>query len=207
MQGSQQLEGEVQTLLELAERADQEGEQEQHELIPAELERREERLAAIREAQEKIEERAQERDEVERAEYEAKLKRRQEREAATGKKVGGRPPKEPEAGPKEKDQVNFTDEESRIMPGANGEFIQGYNGQAVVDHESHMVVGNHVSQAANDKQEVGPALNELDKVAEELGKPEALVADAGAKRTWSGAWSRASSRISREAESGHWKSA
>ena len=170
----------MQTLLELAERADQEGEQEQHELdIPAELERREERLAAIREAQEKIEERAQERDEVERAEYEAKLKRRQEREAATGKKVGGRPPKEPEAGPKEKDQVNFTDEESRIMPGANGEFIQGYNGQAVVDHESHMVVGNHVSQAANDKQEVGPALNELDKVAEELGKPEALVADAG----------------------------
>ena len=151
----QQLEVRVQTLLELAERADQEGEQEQHELdIPAELERREERLAAIREAQEKIEERAQERDEVERAEYEAKLKRRQEREAATGKKVGGRPPKEPEAGPKEKDQVNFTDEESRIMPGANGEFIQGYNGQAVVDHESHMVVGNHVSQAANDKQEV-----------------------------------------------------
>ena len=42
-----------------------------------------------------------------------------------------------------------------------------------------MVVGNHVSQAANDKQEVGPALNELDKVAEELGKPEAVVADAG----------------------------
>ena len=102
----QQLAGEVQTLLELAQRADQEGEQEQQELdIPAELERREERLAAIREAQEKIEERAQERDEAERAEYEAKLKRRQERAEATGKKVGGRPPKEPEAGPREKDQV------------------------------------------------------------------------------------------------------
>ena len=40
-------------------------------------------------------------------------------------------------------------------------------------------MGNHVSQAANDKQEVEPALNELDKVADELGKPEALVADAG----------------------------
>ena len=113
-----QLEGEVQTLLGLAERADQgeQGEQEQQELdIPAELERREERLAAIREAKEKIKERAQERDEAERAEYEAKLKRRQEREEASGKKVGGRPPKEPEAGPKEKDQVNLTDEESRIM--------------------------------------------------------------------------------------------
>ena len=75
--------------------------------------------------------------------------------------------------------MNFTDEESRIIPGANGEFIQGYNAQAVVEQDSHLVVGKHVSQAANDKQEVEPALNELDKVAEELGKPEALVADAG----------------------------
>ena len=85
----QQLEGEVQTLLKLAERADQEAEAEQQELdIPEELQRREERLAAIREAKEKIEERAQERYEAERAEYEAKLKRRQERESATGKKPG-----------------------------------------------------------------------------------------------------------------------
>ena len=75
--------------------------------------------------------------------------------------------------------MNFTDEESRIMPGANGEFIQGFNAQAMVEQDSHMVVGNHVSQAANDKQEVEPALNELDKVADELGKPEALVTDAG----------------------------
>ena len=176
----QQLEGEVQTLLKLAERADQEAEAEQQELdIPEELQRREERLAAIREAKEKIEARAQERHEAERTEYEEKLKRRQEREAATGKKVGGRPPKEPEAGPKEKDQVNFTDEESRIMPGANGDFIQGYNAQAVVEQDSHMVVATHVSQATNDKQEVEPALNELKKVEEELGKPEVLVADAG----------------------------
>ena len=93
----QQLEGEVKKLLELAQQADQEAEAEQQELdIPEELQRREERLAAIQEAKEKIEERAQERYEAERAEYEAKLKRRQERAAATGKKVGGKPPKEPE---------------------------------------------------------------------------------------------------------------
>ena len=73
----QQLAGEVQTLLKLAEQADQEAEAEQQELdIPEELQRREERLAAIREAKEKITERAQERHAVERAEYEAKLKRR-----------------------------------------------------------------------------------------------------------------------------------
>ena len=75
--------------------------------------------------------------------------------------------------------MNFTDEESRIIPGANGNFIQGYNAQALVEQDSHLVVGNHVSQAANDKQEVEPALNELEKVADELGKPEALVADTG----------------------------
>ena len=169
-----------QQLEQLAQQADQEAEAEQQELdIPEELQRREERLAAIQEAKEKIEERAQERYEAERAEYEAKLKRRQERAAATGKKVGGKPPKEPEAGPKDKDQVNFTDEESRIMPGANGDFIQGYNAQAVVEQDSHMVVATHVSQATNDKQEMEPALNELKKVEEELGKPEVLVADAG----------------------------
>ena len=74
---------------------------------------------------------------------------RSEAEATAGTrrrlKVGGKPPKEPEAGPKD-DQVNFTDEESRIMPGANGDFIQGYNAQAVVEQDSHMVVATHVAR-------------------------------------------------------------
>ena len=87
------------------------------------------------------------------------------------------------------------------MPGANGDFIQGYNAQAVVEQDSHMVVATHVSQATNDKQEMEPALNELKKVEEELGKPEVLVADAGyhSKENGSGAWNRTSSRISRAA--------
>ena len=176
----EQLQSEVQRLLELAEEADSEVPEQQVEVdIPAELERRQERLAAIREAKEKIAERAHERHEMEQAEYEAKLKRRQERAARTGKKPRGRPPQEPQAGPQDKDQVNFTDEESRIMPGAGGEFIQGYNAQAVVEQDSHLVVANHVSQASNDKQEVEPALQELEQVEDELGTPEVLVADAG----------------------------
>lgn len=174
-----QLEQEVQMLLELAERADGENAARQVELdIPEELQRREQRLAAIQDAKAKIAERAQERYEAERAEYEQKLERRREREEATGKKPRGRPPQEPEAGPKDKDQVNFTDEQSRIMPGG-GEFVQGYNAQAAVEHDSHLVVGNHVSQATNDKREVQPALNELAKVAEQLGTPQVMVADAG----------------------------
>ena len=179
----EQLHGEVQRLLELAERADSEApeqQQQQVELdIPAELQRRQERLAAIQEAKAKIEERAQERHAAEQAEYEAKRERREQHEAQTGKKPGGRAPQEPQAGPKDKDQVNFTDEQSRIMPAAGGEFVQGYNAQAMVEQDSHLVVGNHVSQATNDKQEVAPALNELEKVEQELGTPQVLVADAG----------------------------
>ena len=176
------MQGEVRRLLELAERADSEAPEQQEELdIPAELQRRQQRLAAIVEAKAKIEERAQERHAGEQAEYEA------EAEAAPGATRGsrparsprGRPPQEPEAGPKDKDQVNFTDEQSRIMPGAGGEFVQGYNAQAMVEQDSHLVVGNHVSQATNDKQEVAPALNELEKVEQELGTPQVLVADAG----------------------------
>lgn len=175
-----QLEQEVQQLLELAERADGESEGQRAALdIPEELQRREQRLAAIQEAKDKIAERAQERYEAEQAEYEQKLEQRREREAATGKKPRGRPPQKPEAGPKDKDQVNFTDEQSRIMPGSGGEFVQGYNAQAAVEHDNHLVVGNHVSQATNDKREVEPALNELAKVAEEVGTPQVLVADAG----------------------------
>ena len=48
--------------------------------------------------------------------------------------------------------------------------MQGYNVQAAVDHDSHMVVVNHVSQATNDKQEVAPALNELAKGGRYPGK-------------------------------------
>ena len=87
--------------------------------------------------------------------------------------------------------------------------MQGYNVQAAVDHESHMVVGQHVSQATNDKQEVEPALNELAKVEDTLGKPEAMP-DTTAKRTWGSVSSRASIRTSRGAENAttsHWKNA
>ena len=67
--------------------------------------------------------------------------------------MGGRPPQAPTPGPRK--LVNFTDEESRIMPSTEG-FVQGYNAQAAVDVDSHMVVTNHVTAHCNDKQEVAP---------------------------------------------------
>ena len=72
-----------------------------------------------------------------------------------------------EPGPREKDQVNFTDEESRGVA------------EAAVDVDTHLVVGGHVSDKANDKQEMAPALERLDAVQEVVGRPQAILADAG----------------------------
>jgi transposase len=104
--------------------------------IPEELARREERLKKIAEAKAKIEARAKERYEREKAEHEAKLAARKAKEKATGKKPGGKPPAPPVEGPLPTDQVNLTDEESRIMPVAGGGFEQCYNAQAVVAEDS-----------------------------------------------------------------------
>ena len=172
----EQLRKEVQELLSRAEQADTEDEPEID--IPDELARREDRLAAIRQAKEEIERRAQERFEAEQAEYEAKLKQRKDKEDQTGKKPRGREPKPPEAGPQDKDQVNFTDDQSRIMPSSEG-FVQGYNAQAAVDIDSHLIVENHLTQQSNDKQEVEPTLKGLKDTEAHLGKAEGLLADAG----------------------------
>jgi transposase len=172
----EQLRREVQELLRQAEQADAEEEPEID--IPDELARREDRLAAIEKAKAEIERRAQERFEAEQAEYEEKLKKRKEKEEKTGQKARGRTPKPPQAGPRDKDQVNFTDEESRIMPSSEG-FVQAYNAQAAVDIDTHLIVENHITQQPNDKQEIEPTLKQLNEVEDSLGKPDGLLADTG----------------------------
>jgi transposase len=174
----QRLEEEVRTLLRMAEAADRAGEKAPLD-IPSELERRQERLEAIGAAKARIEARAQARYEAEKAAYEAKVEARRVKEAATGKKPGGRAPKSPEPGPLEKDQVNLTDEESRIMPVSGGGFEQAYNVQAAVDVETHLVVAQFATQAPNDKEQVEPALERLSALPEELGRIETLLTDNG----------------------------
>ena len=98
---------------------------------------------------------------------------------ATGKKPGGKPPEPPEAGPRPSDQVNLTDEESRIMPVAGGGFEQCYNAQAAVASGSLLVVVADVTQAPNDKQQLVPMLDKIDRLPDELGAVEALLADNG----------------------------
>src|SRR5882757_832365 len=166
-----QLKAEVAELLARAEAADK-ADAPDGMSIPEELARREERLAKLAEARAKIEARAKERYEREKAEHAAKLAAREAKAKATGKKPGGKPPRPPVEGALPTDQINLTDEESRIMPVAGGGFEQCYNAQAVVAAGSLLVVAGQVVQAPNDKQRI-------EALPADLGKPDTLLADTG----------------------------
>ena len=173
----QQLQAEVRTLL--ARAAAVEGPGAVDIDLPAELQRREDRLAKITEAKAEIERRAQGRYAQEQAEYEAKQAARAAKERALGRKLGGKKPQEPTPGPPPKDQVNLTDGDSRIMPVSGGGFAQAYNAQATVTMGSRLIVGTHVTQNPNDKQEVDPALVELAKLPETVGTVQRAALDNG----------------------------
>jgi transposase len=173
-----QLKAEVAELLTKAEAADQTDIPDGIS-IPEELARREDRLEKLAVARAKIEARAKERYAREMAEHEAKLAAREAKTAATGKKPGGKPPQPPVEGPLPADQINLTDEESRIMPVAGGGFEQCYNAQAAVAADSLLIVAQDVVQAVNDKQQIEPMLNQIDSLPDELGKMDTLLADTG----------------------------
>jgi len=173
-----QLQAEVAELMAKAEAADQ-AEVPDGMSIPDELARREQRLGEIARARAVVKARAKERHAREQAEYDAKMAAREAKAAATGKQPGGRPPAPPVAEPGPTDQVNLTDEESRIMPVPGGGFEQCYNAQAAVAAGTLLVVATDVVQASNDKQQVTPMLAKLDALPEELGAIETLLADTG----------------------------
>jgi hypothetical protein len=191
-----QLRAEVANLMAKAEAADQ-ADLPDGFSVPDELARREERLRKLAEARAKMEARAKERHAREQAEYEAKLAARQAKEKSTGKKPGGKPPSPPTPGPLPTDQINLTDEASRIMPVAGGGFEQCYNAQAVVAADSLLVVAAEVVQAPslatptcyacwspwraspNDKQQLEPMVDKMAALPEEIGQPDTLLADSG----------------------------
>jgi len=172
-----QLRQEVQLLLKLAEDSDARPAHDGLD-VPAEIARRETRLAALAQAKSKIEQRAAERHGVEQQAYEAKQTRRDAQREA-GSKPRGKDPQPPSSGPKPGDQVNLSDEDSRIMPGPSGGFVQGYNAQAGVDTDTMLVVTAHVTQAPNDKREVAPVLDKLKALPQALGQVSALLGDTG----------------------------
>jgi transposase len=170
-----QLRREVQQLLKLAEQADA-ADIPDGMSIPEELERRETRLAAIAEAKQKIEARVMEQQD---AEYQQKLAARAEQEKRTGKKPPGPPPAPPSGAVEDKEQINLTDEDSRIMKVAGGGFDQCYNAQAAVATGSLLVVATGLTQAANDKQQLAPLIDELKGLPKQLGRIKRVLADSG----------------------------
>jgi len=144
--------------------------------------RRESRLKKIAEAKAALEQEARERAEAAKKAAEEKLEERRKKEEETGKKVGGRPPQVPDperAVPAPKDQRNFTDPESRIMPdgGHKGSFVQAYNAQIAVDSKAQIIVAAEITQQTNDKQQLAAMLEQVEK---NMGaKPVAATADTG----------------------------
>ncbi len=172
-----ELEAEVKRLLEDAQAIDKAedgryGRGQRGDELPAELRHKQSRLAKIKEAKAVLEQEA-----YERAEREREKKKQAGEEGKNHRR--GRPPKVPSDKPQPKAQRNFTDPESRIMKnGATKSFEQSYNCQAAVDDDRQIIVATHVTQEANDKQQLKPL---VERLAENLvgEKPKRVSADSG----------------------------
>lgn len=170
----QRLQTEVVELLSLAEQADQDNLPEGLD-IEAEIAFRQERLLNLEQAKTVLEARAQQRYEAQQAEYEAKIRAREEQARQQGHKPRGRAPKPPVAGPRDKDQYNFTDPASAIMKNSNnGGFDQHYNAQAAVEHDSRLIVAHTLSNCPVDTAQAVPTVEAIPPV---LGKPGAAAMD------------------------------
>jgi len=171
-----QLELEVQELITLAKQADAQETKTPGLDLPAELQRRAQRVAALQQARQVIAERARELAGAQQPEYEAKVAARAAQRAA-GKKPRGPEPVPPSPVPAPKDQYNFTDAESRIMKAGNGQhFEQAYNAQAAVD-QAMLIVGARVSDAPNDKQELPASVAAISPVVK--AEVKNILVDSG----------------------------
>lgn len=172
-----QLRQEVQTLLALAESSDRAAAPDGMD-VPAEIARREDRLSAIARAKAKIAQRAAERHQGEQQEYEAKTAKRKAQRAA-GKKPRGKDPEPPHAGPKDGDQVNLTDEQSRIMPVSGGGFEQSYNVQAGVGTTSRLSLHAWLTCRVITIIVSVSTLEQIQALPSELGEVQSLITDNG----------------------------
>ena len=171
------IEAQAAALLEDAEKIDREederyGPDRRGEELPAELARRESRLARIREAKAALEAEEQERERARQAEMRSE----------------GREPRKPDPDdepptPKPGAQRNFTDPESKIMKTSDGAFHQCFNAQAVVDSHAQVIVTAELTDEAPDARQLEPALHQLDENLEaieaELPTDAKLLGDAG----------------------------
>lgn len=170
------LEAEVEELLRWGEAADAVSQPKSLD-VTAEIQRRQQKLSNLAQAEAVLQARAEERYELELAEYEAKLAERAAREQQTGRKPRRRAPKSPSLAIADKDQYNFTDPSSRIMKNSrDGGFDQHYNAQAAVSHQSLLIVSTSVSNHPNDQLDALPTVDAIDP---RLGKVKRAALDNG----------------------------
>jgi transposase len=134
--------------------------------LPQELQRREDRLAKIREAKRRLEARKREEPQA--------TERNRDDDPPVRR---GRPRKHPLGKPKPKDQENFTDPESRIMKEGSGAFQQCYNAHVAVDGHERIIVAASVQQSASDAPALIPLVDEAKKHVKRRAKE--VLADAG----------------------------
>lgn len=170
-----QLELEIEKLINKAEDADSTP-LEDGTTIPDEIIRREDRIEQLKIARDEIEKRFKKERVQKESEYKEKLKDWEDREGK-GKRRG-RKPQEPSKSPAGNKQYNFTDSDSTIMKAGNGKhFEQSYNAQAAVDTEGSMLIlGNQLTNAPNDKEQLKPSVESVDENIREIN---AALVDAG----------------------------
>jgi transposase len=143
--------------------------------IPDEIARREDRIKSLEHARGIIEARYEDERKQKQAEYEERKAKRDE-QRKKGRKPLGKEPKPPSETPPDNRQYNFTDPESRIMKTGGNNFEQAFNAQAAVDTETLLIVGEYVTDAPTDRQQLVPALARIPK---EVATPENILADTG----------------------------
>ena len=150
--------------------------------LPAELARREERLATIEAAMRRLEAQAK-------AEAEAERQRRAAAEAERQRTGTATPRQSPQAGggdaPTDKAQSNFTDPELHIMRTNNKGWEYCGNAQASVDAACQIILACDVTDASNDKQQAEPVAQAtlatlaqagIERPQDEAGKAHAIPA-------------------------------
>ena len=133
--------------------------------LPDELQRREQRLATIQAAKERLEEQAKAAAEAER-QHRAEQAAERER---TGKKRRGKEPGPIQETPDSKAQTNFTDPELKIMPQNNKGWEYSANAQATVDSAHQIILACTVTTASNDKEQAVPMAQATKANLDEVG--------------------------------------
>jgi len=167
----EKLATDIAELITKAESADASGDDDP-QALPAEIARREALKAKLDDAVARLEAEAKAQAEADQATYEAKLKAHKERGGR------GRKPGPPDDTPDDRDQTNLTDPDSRIMrKNKHSEYRQAYNAQATVDaNGSMLILATHVTNCASDRNELLPAIANIDAA---IGTPETVLADNG----------------------------